>query len=377
MTVRLMNDNFVDTELVSHLTKSSEQAAFPVLNVFNKQRRSKVWRSNGYWVITASNQTIVFQETNAVDLTALVATGTYTSTTSLLAAIKAALEVAGASTYTVSVDTSTLKIKIVSNGAGGGGILSIVWTSSTAMATLLGYDPLTNDTGSLTYLADVLRIHQDEWIQWDFGMSNNPKAFILIGARNDAIKISPSATLLLQGNETSNWTTPNTSITLTYGDSVISEFNTAGLFNEAMRYARLKITDLDNPLGYVEIGAIYLGDVYESTRGQVQFPFQGSFIDRSETSFSEGGQTFSDIREKSESFSINWFGLTYAEKEVIETLFNEFGTSIPFFISFDPMGNFSSQDNYYVRYVKFESEPNYELVSPNNFQLSMTLREEL
>lgn len=378
MSFLFLNQNFIDLDVVANNFVSSEQSAFPIINVYNKQRRSKLWRSNGYWEITSLNNQIVFEETNAVPLTATIAVDEYNSDTLFFAALKAALEDVGASTYTVTRDVSTLKIKITSNGAGGGGILNLRWTNvgSTA-ATILGFDTAFDSTGALTYTADVLRIHTNEWIKWDMGISTNPQAFCLIGPRNTPIRITPSATIKLQGNETDNWTVPSYETTLTYGDSIISTFNDSGLHTEGLRYWRALFTDASNPLGFVEVGSVFLGDYYKSTRGQPQFPFRTIEVDRSETIFSEGGQTFSEIREKTERFQVDYFGLTIAEKEALVDIFDEFGTSVPLFISYDPNGVFTSVANLMCRYVKFEAEPSIDLVSPGNFRMSLQFREEL
>ncbi len=376
MSVRILHNNFLDTSLVSHQTQSSEQTAFPASNMFNFQRRSKVWRSNGYWEITSSNNTIIFRETLAVDLTATVTAGEYTSSTALYTAIKSALEAVGDSTYTVSTDATTLKVKIASNGSGGGGVFQIDWVNST-MGSTLGFATTEEDTGALTYTADELKIHTSEWVKWDFGISTLPKAFCLIGSRNSPIKISPSATLKLQGNETDIWTDPSSEITLTYEDDVIYSINSAGLWDEALRFARLLIQDTDNPQGYVQIGSLFLGDYFDAVRGRVQYPFSGVYVDSSLTTFSEGGQSFSDIRQKTEVFSITWFGLTIADRENIDDLWDNLGTSNSFFMQFDPDTAFSSSGNKLIRFVKFQSAPSYELVSPGNFSCKMILREEL
>lgn len=375
MGVRIFDDNYSD---LATITGSSEQAAFPLTNAFNAQRRSRVWRSDGYWNITSSNNTIIFRESVGVDLTATIATGEYTSTSSFYAAIKAAFEAAGARTYTISQDSTTLKTVIANDG--GSAVLELYWSNVlTTMGELLGYDTGSDDTGSFTYTADALVIHTSEWIQWDFGLSSNPKAFALIGIRNASLQISPSATLTLSGNETDNWSSPSAQINLTYDDEVIYSVNTAGLWGStgSLRYARLEITDKDNANGYVQIGSLFLGDYFDPTRGRVQFPFAGQYVDRSVTTFSEGGQSFSDIREKTEVFTIQWFGLTISERTDINDIWLKFGTSLPFFIQFDPEANFFSTVNQSIRYVKFQNEPRYDLVSPGVYSCNMVLREEL
>lgn len=373
MGVRIFDNNFSD---LATITSSSEQTAFPLTNAFNAQRRSRVWRSNGYWNITSSNNTIIFRESVGVDLTATVAVGAYTSKTTFFAAIKTALENAGAGTYTISSNPNTLKILI--SQAAGPAVFQIYWSNPlTTMADLLGFDDTTDDTGSSSYTADVLVIHQTEWILWDFGISTNPKAFALIGSRNASIQISPSATMTLSGNETNVWTSPTEQINLTYNDDCIYDTGTTGLWAAGLRYARLEIIDEANPNGYIQIGALYLGDVFEPTRGRVQYPFSGQYVDNSVTSFSEGGQSFSDIRPKSEVFTIEWFGLTVAERESIDVIWRNFGTSLPFFVQFDSNAAFFTSVADSIRYVKFQTEPNYKLVSPGNFSCSMILREEL
>lgn len=376
--VRLTTANYVDPDLVSIAYVSSEQAAFPASNLYNAQRRSKVWRSDGHWEITAANQTIIFRENAGVDLTAEVAIGHYASTTLFLAAVKNALDSAGASTYTCAVDTTTLKIKLTSGG-GGGRIFQLQWADALSLgfATATGFDTSENDTGALTYTADALRLHTDEWAKWDFGISTNPKAFIAIGLRNSPIKISPSATILLQGSHTDAWGSPGYSVAIAYDEEVLSEIDPDGLHTESLRYWRAKIVDPDNANGYVELGSIFLGDFYEPTIGSAVFPFQGAKIDPSTTSISEGGQTYSDRRQKAERFQVAWEHLTLTEKEAIDAIWDSFGTSVPFFIIADPDSAFGSVASKYIRYVKFEAEPSWSLETPNNFSYSMNLREQL
>jgi hypothetical protein len=65
MASRIYNENYLDQDALANDYVSSEQAAFPVDNAYNSVRRSKVWRSNGYWEITSSNNTFTFKDTAA------------------------------------------------------------------------------------------------------------------------------------------------------------------------------------------------------------------------------------------------------------------------------------------------------------------------
>jgi hypothetical protein len=293
-----------------------------------------------------------------------------------MSAVDSALEAVGAANYTVT-QNSNYKFVITSNLGGGATAFQLRTSHASFTAeSLLGFDNSVDLTGASSYTADYLRINTDEWITFDMGVPVNPTEFCLIGRRNEAIKISPTAVIKLQGSSTNAWTTPEYTSTLTYNDEVILSTSSTGFHTSELRYWRVSVED-QNANGYIEVGALLIGESYEPTRGAVVFPFKSKLIDLSKTQRSEGGQTFSDIYEKTESFDIEWNALTTTEVEQLVSIFNTYGTAHPFFISFDSAAVFHSTVNKGVRYVKFINEPDYTLESPNNFTLSMQLREEL
>jgi hypothetical protein len=258
------------------------------------------------------------------------------------------------------------------------GTFSIIWTdpSSADMAGILGFDTATDDTGALTYTADVLKINTEEFVLFDMGVASKPQAFILTGARNRPIKLSENAVIKIEGNYTNNFSSPIYSKTLTYDDEVIAEISDTYLYTEGLRYWRLYIVD-QNPNGYLEIGSFFLGQYFSPERGRAQFPLASSFIDRSTVITSEGGQIYSDVYEQSQGFSINWLGLQKDDIDTITDIFRTYGKSYPFFVSFDSNEAFSSSLNRYLKFVYFSSEPKFNLISPNNFTCSMEFREAL
>jgi hypothetical protein len=318
----------------------------------------------------------VIRESVGVDLTATIAVAEYTTDASFLTAIKTALDAAGASTYTVTRDTTTNKIKLTSDGLGGGGIFQCQWTdvNSTA-ASILGFSTGANDTGALTYTADTLKIHTSEWLRWDLGTASNPTAFALVGNRNEAIKISETATIKLQGNATDVWASPSFEQTLTYHENAISYFLSTGF--GAYRYWRLYIEDASNSYGYVEISNVYLGDSFSPTQGAVQFPLDNEFVDFANTNESEMGNLFTTERQQGQEFSLDWFALTTTEFETLEEFIKAHGRAYPFFICLDPNSVFSSNVNRWVKYVRFNANPRHALVSPNVWSGSWPLREEV
>jgi hypothetical protein len=373
---RIFDTNYVDLDILANSDVTSEQLpAFPVTSAYNGLRRAKVWRSAGYYEVTASNNQIVFRETTAgADLLATITPGNY-QRTAFLTAIKTALEAVGASTYTVTFG-SMFKVVITSNGVGGGGDFDLILSDVDSTAySLLGFDNV-DLTGALAYTADSIKLHTSEGIIWDLGIDSNPEAFALIGARNSPLSISPNAVVKLQGNHTNVWTSPAFEQTLTYDDRILHLIGDDGIATEALRYWRVYFVD-QNPKGYIEVGAFYLGGVYQTDRGAPQFPFRTDPIDRTETLYSEGGQTFSEIKPKTERFTVDWSALTIEEKERFELIFQEVGKGVPFFVSMDTPPAFSSSQQYYIRYVKFADEPTFTLTRPNFFKTTMTFEEQL
>jgi len=117
------------------------------------------------FVIDATNNYVDFDE-GAGELSAVIASGSYTATT-LCAAIKAALEVAGALTFTVTFSATTKKFTIAASGTFG-----LHWNTGVHKAVdisvLAGFSDAADDTGAATYTADtvavgVAYVHTFQW----------------------------------------------------------------------------------------------------------------------------------------------------------------------------------------------------------------------
>ena len=380
--LRIYFDNYVDLDILADSDVSSEKSGFPVTNAYNSQRRSKVWRSDGYYLVDSTNKDIVLRETSGgPNITATITEGEYSSISAFAAAIASALNSsAGASTYTV---TNTLalgyRFQIVSNGSGGDGSFHLMLTDAAFTAAgLLGFDDSTDLTDAgLTRLADLVRINSEEFIEWDLGVSSNPKGFAVIGPRNTPLKLSPGGTYKLQGNHTSNWTSPAFETTLTYNDNALYVTDSEGLASTYLRFWRFLMDDKTNSNGYLEVGAFALGMYFSPDRGRAQFPLNISLVDRSEILFSEGGQSYADIKPKTAEYSITWAGLKKEDIEEMEDQFARYGTGKPFFVAIDSGAIISTSSQRRLIFCNFASAPSYTLISPNNWELSMNLREAL
>jgi hypothetical protein len=208
------------------------------------------------------------------------------------------------------------------------------------------------------------------------GLASNPTAFLMCDQRNRALKLSPNGTFYLQGNESNDFTTPSYSEVIPYDDEIMGIIRETGLHTQSLRYWRVKFVD-QNPNAYIQIGAFFLGTAFEPPRGRITFPLQSKYEDRSITVTSEGGQIFTEVYEQTQDYTIKWQGLEKADKEDLNQIYSDFGTANPFFISLDTDSVYSTAKNRMYKFVRFASEPSWELVSPNNFSCNMVLREDL
>lgn len=373
---KILRQNYIDSSILVAQTKSSEVAAAPATNVQALTRRTKVWRTAGYWNITASNNVIKFRDIALGTVkTATIAVAEYTTDALFLAAVDAALEAAGSADYTVTRDTATNKIKLTSNGAAFQLVLSDV--GFTAKNTL-GFTTGSDLTGFLTYTADTLKIHTNEWIRWDLGTGSMPGAFVLIGKRNEGIQLTSSAVVTLIGNSTDTTTSPQYSQVLDWNEDAIAIIDADGLYQASgLRYWWLDIQDASNPDGYIEVSNVYLGEAYETTQGSINFPFETELVDGSRTDYSEAGNAFTNVVQITEEMDIRWFALNVAEKEYLEEFISIYQMAYPFFISLDPDAVFSSSSGKWIKYCRFVSVPKFTLEQPNLYSATWTLREEL
>ena len=373
------DQNFLDSDFVNVRSVSSEKANFPASNVYDRQQRSKVWRSEGYYKIEDGSNTIVFRETAATDLTATITAGEYATPALLATEIKAALELSGGSTYTVSRSSTSDKWVITSDGAGGGGIFELIWTdgSSAAMAGILGFSVDADDTGGLTYTADFINLHTDEWLLWDLGLSSLPEYFYVFGDRNSPIELSGGATVQIQGNFTDDFSTQVFSQTIPYDGRVLHHFDFTGFGSTYLRYWRLRVNDPQVGSGFVQLGHVSLGSILRPSRGRISFGFGGSYRNLSNPVRVVGGQIVSNVRPTTESFRATWTKLTKEDRELFEEHFNNKGLDTAFVAHFDPMAALGADQKGLIRLVKYADDPQWSVISANNFSVTMTLEEAL
>lgn len=377
--IRVFTENFIDDAFAK--TASSAKAAYPASNVYDITRRRKTWRSDGYWNVESGANTIVFNEGGS-DLTATITAAEYSTDATFLAAIASALNGASGvqNTYSVARDTTTGKIKITAVLGGTGSLFTIKWTSATDFGDIIGFDTSANDTSALTYTADLLRIHTEEFFVFDFGAPLNPTGFFAVSDRNAPINISPSATVRIMGNASDAWTSPSETFSVTVRDFLLGYLSADGIAQASApgyRYWKVQIIDNDNPDLYLELGAIFLGAHAAIVRGCPAFPLESTPISATQIAYSESGQTWAGKRPLTYAHQLNWEKLTNADLETLMDFFEEVGIESPFFVCLDPDSVFSPDGIKWSRLVRFDREPTARLLSPGNWSYAWSLREEL
>jgi len=379
MSMLIFSRNYTSPQVVANAYVSSADANYPVANAYNTERRRRTWRTAGFFEVVDGENVIVFRESVGVDLIAVITPASYASDSLFFAAVKAAMEAVGDSTYTVSRDATTDRIKITSNGSGGGGLFQLQLTDANFadMAALLGFSTASNLTGALTYEADLVRLHSSEWLLWDLGIPSNPSGLIGLIDRNSTASYSGGAVIKLQGNETNEWSSPSFESAVVVSEGTLSLLNSLGFHTNGLRYWRLYFEDKENAEGYIELGAVCLGLHTVITRGCPVFPLNSEFQDRSNIVFSENGRTIAGEKAKYQKYSLDWAGLDRASFEALTRVWETFGLHTSFFMAMDPTEAFSTDSGLWCKLVKFDGAPSSTLVSPGNWSMAWPLREEL
>lgn len=310
------------------ITASSEHAHFPVENTQNRFP-SESWRSNygvgsgwGTFLIEVGvNDRLDFEETAGVNLAALLTPGTYDANT-LCTHLKTQMEAVGASTYTweyLETGTNKNKFRVTSDGAGGGGILNIEWStgpnSARSIGTDIGYDVSADDIGALVYLADYIRIHTHEVVTNRLG-TQYPIYGVFIKLHN----FQDSALVKIQMSN-NNFVAIPVDLTLTITDDVIAVvFDTPRTY-EDFRYW---IEDPSNADGFVEMGICFIGPHLAPERN-FHYTRNVDPADPSRILESEGGQESTIQHEKFNTYRYYFNGTN--EKTDFDTMFDDRGYS--------------------------------------------------
>lgn len=368
--LRIVDYNYTFKDDVT-ITASSQNADFPATNV-GHEFRAKTWRSTGNFVINSTNNKINFKETGGgAELTATVASGTY-SVSTLAAAIKSAMESASVNTrtYTVTQSASTGKWTISTTV-----FLSLLFSTgtnaATSIRTTIGYG--SNDyTGSTSYTAPIVALHTEEGVVIDLQTAEQIDTIALIFDPRLGIKLSEDAVLTVQASSTDAWVTPAFSQSI----SIDNTWSIATLFlstPEEYRFWRIKVVDPSNAYLYIELGTIVIGKARDIGRCPDN-GFELKIIDQSKKERNAYGNEFVDIYPRKKTMSFNFNILDYTVKKSIEESFAIVGSYEPIFIWLDPSESLFDKDDFAI-YGKYDKDISFKHIVRNYFSSGINVEE--
>lgn len=280
-----------------NMTYSSQATNFPANNA-RTRIPSEAWRSGsgvgsnwGYFTITANlNNKLNFNEGGA-NLTANLTAGNYSANT-LCAHLKAQMEAVGtANAYTwdyIETGNNAYHFRVTK----ASGTLNLLWANgannATSVANTIGYNNAADDTGALTYTADSVRIHTEEWLKNDMG-SNKSIYGVFIKNHN----FGNNATVLFQLNASDSWSAPSVNQAVTVQSDIMGYVWTSA---QNYQWARLLIQDVDNSDGYVKVGVLWFGSRFAPTRDYEE-KYSRGLSDPSILKYSSGGQLSTIVKD--------------------------------------------------------------------------------
>lgn len=330
---RILDRNFTQVSNVN-ISATSEDASFPASNV-GKPHRTDVWRSAGYFEITASNNKLDFKETSGgSEVTATIPVGNY-SVSLLEETIKLAMDsISGVgATYTVSYDADTGLWSIATDLA----FLSLLWNTGTntanSIGAILGFGTDADDTGSTSYTAPAIALHTVERFILDIVSTNEPIDSVALVFPPSGHKLTDQATITLKGNHSNSWSSPAVSQSLTIDEEVgvATHFFTT---DQAYRYWCIEISDPENPNLYVELSKVIIAKATNLGKAP-SVGFVYSVSDRTKEDATDYGQRYHDILPNFQRLSFNFSLLTFDQFETLVNIYNRVGTVLPIAMAFD------------------------------------------
>lgn len=361
--LRFHNNNF----LLNQFTYSSQQAAFPATNATNTSR-SKVWKPNGNFEVTALNNKLYINDGTNKTITLTIAAYTPES----LATHIATQLNSASSGWTVTYDTSlTRKFTIARSSTP-----KILRKSQTTDAAwdMLGYVGATDIT---TGTADEQRNHTSEWVQCDLAIPQLATFCGIISGIDKIFSLSQMATVKVQANNIDYWVNPPVNVTIPILKTSSMAILDADV-TTTYRFWRIEIMDRTNYLGPrgLELAYIYLGDHTTMTLTNMATGFSKELTDPSTLLQSENGALFFEKRPRYLTLSNCAIQLLREDERIeIEQLLYDIGTREPLFVAVDPDVAVTKSLEELTRFMVMTRSPTLDHVLRDYYNVSFDMRE--
>lgn len=170
---------------------------------------------------------------------------------------------------------------------------------------------------------------------------------------NQPVTLTGGATIKIEGNPSSNFTTPalSTTLFLDSGSQVISHFYATA---ESYRYWRLTIDDPGNPYGYIEIPQLVIGNSVKFDG--VARGFKWGVIDPSKSQRTPFGQKYSDVLPTRTKFSFELPIEAFDDFERAVNFYQTVGKTESFMVALDPDEIIWGEKDRFLMWGNFNSD---------------------
>jgi hypothetical protein len=316
------------------LSASSFASSLPTSYLLD-QLYSKDWRSaSGWTIVTGFNDKIDLVE-GGTPLVATIAAGTYTTGTALGTAVAAALDAAGANTYSCTYSGPANYQFTIARTAG---VLafSLPWLTGASAATSVGkcMGYLVDQTGATSYAGATLVFQSRHFIKLDAGQAVSAKACAIIGGNITAPSLG---VVRIQASTAADFSSLDLDQSLTdfTADSAGDFTLRLGYWSSiSKRYWRLLIYDVANTDGFNELGYWYVGSYTEPTvRPSINFARNRDELSAIVNAID--GANHGDIRPKRDIWELEWLDLVDADLVRLEFTQDQHPPGGNFFLHFD------------------------------------------
>lgn len=364
---RIIDYNYA-FDSASNVTASSENVNLPASNL-KKYLRSKVWRSDGYFVIDSTNNKINFKHNGGSELTATITSGNYT-VSELETEIDLRLtNAASANVFSVDYISSTGKWRITSTGSSFELLFGTGTNAANSIAFTIGFSE-EDYTGSLLYTGPNIALHTEEWVQIDLLSTEAIDSFCVFAELGGYFNFSSYAVLKLQANHTQNFSSPAVDQTLSVNEenNVICHFFSS---SQSYRYWRFKIVDPQNINLCVEVPKIVLGLATQLTQTP-DMGFTELFDDASKVSKTPYGHRYTDVYPTVRALEFNYSSLPDADVLSIQDIYKANGGVSPIVIALDPTEDLWDKERFLIYgYLKQQLKVQQQFYTYFNTQLSI------
>lgn len=208
----------------------------------------------------------------------------------------------------------------------------------------------------------------------DLQTQEEADSFAVFFRANQPIRLTGGATIRIEGNHSSSFTSPVFSqvVTLDNDAGIISHFEAS---QQSFRYWRLFIDDPGNPYGGLEVSKFVVGKAEKfdgAGRG-----FKWSHVDPSRTQRTPFGQQYSDVLPTRKRFQ---FELPVEDFDSFETAINFYsllGKTESFMVALDPDEIIWGEKDRFLMWGNFKNDFEATDVPSTYFTMPFTIEEQL